>query len=264
MSTEALVRDAIHDGLILAPTERGTLRVGGPKEAVEKWAPILKEHKAELLAELRKGVHGVRSFPQEAAPTHTVTNRGDLHEGPDSVLGVHGVLGFQPKPIRTICHNSPEVGQPAMGWEEWQAAHPSPGTVPLNKAEKAHILAWLEFIGETDASTIADVLQTCERYPDTRAHCLREARNAGARRIIAARVAKEAAEERAGILEHEAGLARTEAERVSKLAEAFYNHLWGPGMATNCCHGRTGKYCAEGRKLRDAYYEAAKSAGKLA
>ncbi len=151
-----------------------------------------------------------------------------------------------------------------QAWEVWQAAHPSPGTVPLNKAERAHLLAWLELIGETDKATIADVLATCERYPDTRAHCLREARNAGARRIIAARVALEAAEERAAIMEHDGHLKRTEAERIAKLAEAFYNHLWGPGMATGCCYGRTGRYCHEGRKLKDAYYEAAKSAGKLA
>ncbi len=235
MTPDALIQDATRDGLVLTPTETGALRIQGPKMARAKWMPILKERKAEVLAELRKGE-----------------------------LGEHGEHCFPPKPVRTICHNSPEVGQPAMGWEEWQAAHPSPGTVPLNKAEKAHILAWLEFIGERDPQTIADVLATCERFPDTKAHCLREARNAGARRIIAARAALEAAEERAAILEHDGELKRTEAERVAKLAEAFYNHLWGPGMATGCCYGRTGRYCAEGRKLKDAYYEAAKLAGKLA
>jgi hypothetical protein len=149
-------------------------------------------------------------------------------------------------------------------WEQWQAANPSPGNVKLTEAERAHILAWLEFIGETDAATVADVLSTCERFPDTKAHCLTQAHTTKARQIIAARAALEAAEERADILEHDAGMKRSEAERVSKLAEAFYNHLWGPGQATGCCYGRTGRYCHEGRKLRDTYYEAARAAGRLA
>ena len=242
MIPQTLIQDATRDGLTLAPTGTGTLRVHGPKAAIAKWAPILKERKAEVLAALAA---------KDARPIPSPNKTASHWRLPDG---------------RPLWVSPPETA------EQVQARYPGAvpwvdetvTVTPLNKAERSHILAWLAFIGEKDPRTIADVLATCERYPDTRAHCLREARNAGARRIIAARVAKEASEERAGILEHEAGLARTEAERVSKLAEAFYNHLWGPGMASNCCHGRTGKYCAEGRKLRDAYYEAAKSAGKLA
>ena len=135
---------------------------------------------------------------------------------------------------------------------------------PLTTDETLDIRAWLAFIGETDPATIEDVLRTCERFPDTKAHCLREAATTQARQIIAARAALEAAEERAAILEHDAKMKRTKAEEVAKLAEAFYNHLFGPGQATGCCYGRTGRYCAEGKRLRDAYYEAAKEAGKLA
>ncbi|MDA8190412.1 MAG: hypothetical protein M0Z68_02790, partial [Gammaproteobacteria bacterium] len=111
----------------------------------------------------------------------------------------------------------------------------------------------MAFIGETDHATIADVLSTCERFPDTKAHCLNEARTTKARQVIAARAALEAAEERAAILEHDAKVKRTKAEEVAHLAEAFYNHLFGQGQATGCCYGRTGRYCAEGKRLRDAY-----------
>lgn len=52
MTSQTLIQDATRDGLTLAPTERGTLRVGGPKAAIAKWAPILKERKAEVLAAL--------------------------------------------------------------------------------------------------------------------------------------------------------------------------------------------------------------------
>lgn len=104
----------------------------------------------------------------------------------------------------------------------------------------------------------------CERFPDTKAHCLNEARTTKARQVIAGRAALEAAEERAGILEHDAKMKRTKAEEVAHLAADFYNHLFGQGQATGCCYGRTGRYCIEGKRLRDAYYEAAKTADKLA
>lgn len=148
-------------------------------------------------------------------------------------------------------------------WEQWQAEHPSPGTTPLTADETLSLRAWLAFIGEHDKPTIADVLRTCERFPDTKAHCLNEARTTKARQVIAARAALEAAEERAAILEHDAKVKRTKAEEVAHLAEAFYNHLFGPGEATNCCYAPKGRYCAEGKRLRDAYYEAAKTAGGL-
>lgn len=142
-------------------------------------------------------------------------------------------------------------------WEQWQAAHPSPGTVPLTADETADIRAWLAFIGETDPLAVEDALSICGRFPDTKAHFLREARHTEARQVIAAREA----------LAH-AQVPRDESlpvdESVTQLAEAFYNHLFGPGQATGCCCGRTNRYCIEGKRLRDTYYAAAKEAGKLA
>ena len=151
---------------------------------------------ATLVARIAAGetLDEIRANPTRDVTPVTSCNAGGVTLKPAPALDVTPVT-----PV--TAQNDKPQGEP---WEAWQAAHPSPGTVPLNKAERAHILAWLAFIGETDAATIADTLATCERYPDTRAHCLREARNAGARRIIAARMAREAAEERAGILEHEA------------------------------------------------------------
>ena len=54
MTSQTLIQDATRDGLTLAPTERGTLRVGGPKTVIARWAPTLKAHKTDLLAELTK------------------------------------------------------------------------------------------------------------------------------------------------------------------------------------------------------------------
>ncbi len=54
MIPQTLIQDATRDGLTLAPTETGTLRVHGPKAVIARWAPTLKAHKTDLLAELTK------------------------------------------------------------------------------------------------------------------------------------------------------------------------------------------------------------------
>ena len=127
---------------------------------------------------------------------------------------------------------------------------------PLTEAETSDLRAWLAFIGETEPLAVEDALAICERFPDTKAHFLREARYTEARQIIASREA----------LAH-AQVPREEPlpvdETVTQLAEAFYNHLFGPGQATGCCYGRTNKYCGEGKKLRDAYYDAVKATKRL-
>jgi hypothetical protein len=57
-------------------------------------------------------------------------------------------------------------------------------------------------------------------------------------------------------LEETQGETTNDAETVAALAEAFYQHLCGPGRATNCCFAPAGRYCPEGERLREAYYEA--------
>lgn len=66
----------------------------------------------------------------------------------------------------------------------------------------------------------------------------------------------EAVAERSSILECAGGLSRTQAEKVAVFAEAFYSHLWGEAKQTGCCHAPVGRYCEEGRRLRDRYYGA--------
>ena len=215
-----------------------------------------------LVARIASGetIDEIRANPARNVTPVTSCNAGGVTLKPAPALGVTPVT-----PVTAQNDNTQSAETASLeSWEQWQAANPSPGNVKLTEGEVSHLRAWLAFIGETDPQTIADVLSTCERFPDTRAHCLREARTTKARQVIAARVAREAAEERAGILEHDAGLKRTDAERVAKLAEAFYNHLFAQAHVTGCCWAPRNRYCAEGLKFRDAYYDAAKAAGKLA
>ncbi|MEW8253851.1 MAG: hypothetical protein AB2747_05835 [Candidatus Thiodiazotropha taylori] len=71
--------------------------------------------------------------------------------------------------------------------------------------------------------------------------------------------AKEAIEERKAILEYEGNLDRPSAEKVAELAEAFYFHIFGEAKRTHCCYPRSGRYCSVGKRLKEAYYQAARN-----
>lgn len=72
---------------------------------------------------------------------------------------------------------------------------------------------------------------------------------------------KEAVEERKAILEYESGLDRASAKKVAELAEAFYSHIFGEAKRTHCCYPRSGRYCTEGQRLKDAYYQSVRNEG---
>lgn len=67
---------------------------------------------------------------------------------------------------------------------------------------------------------------------------------------------EQVAEERRAILEYEAKLKAEQADVITRLAADFYLHLFGVAYETRCCKPRSGSYCAEGLRLRDAYYGA--------
>ncbi len=67
------------------------------------------------------------------------------------------------------------VAEPPLPWQEWQAAHPSPGTVPLSADERQAVEAWLDAIDEHDNATRDDVLRTCAAFPDTKLWILHQA-----------------------------------------------------------------------------------------
>lgn len=52
MSASTIIKDAVSDGLNLALTEHGTIKVWGEKSAVHRWKPIIKMHKPEIIRAL--------------------------------------------------------------------------------------------------------------------------------------------------------------------------------------------------------------------
>ena len=67
MNAETVIRAAESDGLKLALTDNGTVKCTGPRQMTERWAPQLRQYKAEILAAL--------------------TASNDSDEAPGSVVG---------------------------------------------------------------------------------------------------------------------------------------------------------------------------------
>ena len=52
MNAAIIIEAAESEGLRLTLTEGGTVKCSGPKQVTERWAPQLRQHKAEILAAL--------------------------------------------------------------------------------------------------------------------------------------------------------------------------------------------------------------------
>ena len=58
MTPAAIIKQARADGVMLALSPAGSIKAVGNGEAVKRWLPVIREHKAELLAELRAANDG--------------------------------------------------------------------------------------------------------------------------------------------------------------------------------------------------------------
>ena len=68
MNPSTIIRKAQADGVRLALSPSGSIKAVGNGEAVNRWLPIIREHKAELLDELRAANDGAyEALPDAAA-----------------------------------------------------------------------------------------------------------------------------------------------------------------------------------------------------
>lgn len=162
MSPGAVLRDAAADGVQCSLKPDGRLALGGPKAAIEKWLPHLREHKAGLLALLAANdaepITEPDTVPRDTWLLHRADGRMD----------------------RLVC-------SPPATWAEVLAQHPdalavepcpAPGTTPepLTPDEANEIRAYLDAIGETDQEIRDHVRDQCRRDPAANALFLADAR----------------------------------------------------------------------------------------
>ena len=70
MTPATIIQGAQADGVILALSPTGSIMAIGSNEAVCRWLPIIREHKPELLEELRKS-------PEEREILHWLSRIGE-------------------------------------------------------------------------------------------------------------------------------------------------------------------------------------------
>ena len=108
MRPAAIIQQAQADGVVLALSPAGTIKAVGTGEAVNRWLPIIREHKAELLDELRAANDGgYDALPDAVAearrqkvlamlgdsPTERYAVVTDSKSDPDAVIVVLAIRG---------------------------------------------------------------------------------------------------------------------------------------------------------------------------
>ena len=108
MTPATIIKQAHADGVTLALSPVGTIKAAGNSEAVNRWLPIIRERKAELLDELRAANDGAYdALPDAAAqvrrqrvlamlresPTARYASVTDSESDPDAVIVALAIQG---------------------------------------------------------------------------------------------------------------------------------------------------------------------------
>ena len=157
MTPATIIREAQADGVRLALSPTGTIKVTGNGAAVNRWLAVIRERKAEIIDALQVSpgdtatasrwwlIHYPDRDPLEVACCPEATHADILERHPDAVAA---------EPF------TPTIRQPSA---------------PLTDSEESAIRAWLALIEETDPATIVEVIGQCQRDADARDYFTRRA-----------------------------------------------------------------------------------------
>lgn len=149
MTPAEIVMAAARDGVVVALTPAGTLKVSGENFQVQRWAAQLRDHKPAILAAL-----------QEVVTDPTTAPAWLLHFPDTEPLEVHFFPATTHAEALAVYPDAVEAEPFAPKFRQSSAS--------MTAKELQAILAWLELIEETDPATIADVLSQCQRDAEAR------------------------------------------------------------------------------------------------
>jgi hypothetical protein len=161
MTPEAIFKEAEKDGVKLFPGAVGILKARGRHGAIQRWRPIINEHKAEVLA-------FVEHFtgPAEQADKPEVVSHWWRFYYPNGNLMD---AAFCPPASRTEALK----GEPdAIRAEAFEPRPPKRQYTPLEEKEEVAILAWLKRIEE---DTPLKALNDCRINMEVRDYFIRMA-----------------------------------------------------------------------------------------
>ncbi|WP_434782372.1 hypothetical protein [Ferrovum myxofaciens] len=150
MTPATIIREAQSEGVRLAITPTGRIKVTGDGAAVNRWLAVIREFKPKIIEAL-KGCAGET----------TTASRWWLIHHPDR------------DPIKVSC-TPPATHAEILEWHpDAVAAQPFTPTIrepsaPLTTSEESAIRAWLSMINESDQTTIAEVTEQCQKDANAR------------------------------------------------------------------------------------------------
>ncbi len=146
MIPQTLIQEAARDGLTLAPTDKGTLRVHGPRAAIAKWAPILKERKAEVFAALKTGHVLVGELPKLSKGPFDSKDSARTNENTENAPSAEH---YRLPDGREVWLSPPETVEQVQA--RYPGAVPIPDSVTVtepNSAEEAAAIAYCERVAK--------------------------------------------------------------------------------------------------------------------
>lgn len=144
MTPKTIIESAAADGVMLAITASGRIEATGDESKVVRWLPMIREHKAAIIAALNIGV-GDAAIASRWWLLH-YTDR-DLLEVACCPEATHAEILQRYSDTVGAEPFTPTIRQPSA---------------PMTAEEEAAIRAWLALIEETDQATIAEVIGQCQ------------------------------------------------------------------------------------------------------
>ena len=145
MKPATIITQTTADGVTLALSAVGTIKAIGEAVLVNRWLPLIREHKAEIIDVLKVGV----------GDKATVSRWWLIHY-PDR------------DPVEVACCPEATHAEVLERYPDAIAAEPFTPTIrqasaPMTTEEETAIRAWLALIEETDQATIDEVIGQCQR-----------------------------------------------------------------------------------------------------
>ncbi|MCL1860317.1 MAG: hypothetical protein FWG52_02105 [Proteobacteria bacterium] len=146
MTNATLLERILSDGVHVRLTASGTIKLSGRGDALERWAPVVKANKTELVRQLSLSCWWRVRFA-DGGGLDVFTPSGDTQEG--ILRGYPAAVSAEPF--------EPKITTPSA---------------PMSASEREAILAWLYSIGERAKEVIDEVLAVCDRSASARAYAL--------------------------------------------------------------------------------------------
>ena len=157
MNATTIIRQAGADGVTLRLSPAGTLKVAGDQAAVNRWVPVLRAHKPDIIAEMK------------ARPAAVATCWGWRLTLPSGdVVEVFAVPEMTHAEALAFDIRATDA-HPIDG------ANRRPASAPMTADEEQAIRAWLASIGENDPTTTNEVLANCRTNIESRGYFLTRA-----------------------------------------------------------------------------------------